>query len=285
MAEAGGGSAKRRRTASAPPPGIHLADLPDNIFADVASYLPKPSVALFAVAMTAPPERRCLEPSAIGKVILSSHGDWKELDFGCIEQSLAANLTDDDIRNVLTCIADKLQVLKLTGCTNINGCGLEPLRGSLILKQIDLECGGGPQSMISESTVLPVLNSILDAEGNSFRHYRTPRKWRDEETSSLEAFLQKYDALIRNRNTKCCQCSEIITTPFYCDNEGDGTHGKDYCGDCVKAEKQRIKQKSLEFVRQMASEMAFTIVTADSATNADLECRDAGIEEYRHYSV
>lgn len=52
------------------------------------------------------------------------------LDFGDIEKSLAKKLTDDDLRSALTCMnaRDHVKTLKLSGCVNIAGCGLEPLR-------------------------------------------------------------------------------------------------------------------------------------------------------------
>ena len=40
---------KRRRTSS---PQLHIGDLPDSLLTSVASYLAKPSRAMFAVAMT-----------------------------------------------------------------------------------------------------------------------------------------------------------------------------------------------------------------------------------------
>ena len=62
------------------------------------------------------------------------------LDFGEISSILASKLTDDDIASILVSIDAKntLKVLKLIGCDNISGAGLEPLRGSSVLEQIDL---------------------------------------------------------------------------------------------------------------------------------------------------
>eukprot|EP00985_Skeletonema_marinoi_P006094 scaffold2645_cov96-Skeletonema_marinoi.AAC.1 len=62
------------------------------------------------------------------------------LDFEDIEEDLAIKLSDGDISAVLTCIdaVNRLKTLKLTNCINIIGVGLEPLRGSSIIEQIDL---------------------------------------------------------------------------------------------------------------------------------------------------
>ncbi|KAL7537536.1 hypothetical protein ACHAXR_007895 [Thalassiosira sp. AJA248-18] len=77
---------------------------------------------------------------------------------------------------VLACIdaGNHLQTLKLAGCVNITGRGLEPLRGSLVLEQIDLSLVGEhesphiePKPLISETEVLSILASIIDEDGNS----------------------------------------------------------------------------------------------------------------------
>ena len=133
---------KRRRTASSAPAGLHLCDLPDALLVNVARYLSPPSRALFAASMTAPSlswqdvnwQR---EPSATSKAIISSMKNTT-LDFEDVEKSLAKKLSDADIGAVLTCInaKDTLRILKLAGCINITGSGLEPLRGSTILELI-----------------------------------------------------------------------------------------------------------------------------------------------------
>ena len=126
--EAESGNNKRRKLS---PDTLHISILPDNIMADVATYLSKPSQALFAVAMTASPlSWRKLgwkgQPSATSKVIVSP-SQWNILDFADIEENLASKLTDSDVGAVLVCIdaVHKLEKLKLTGCVRINGNGLD----------------------------------------------------------------------------------------------------------------------------------------------------------------
>eukprot|EP00985_Skeletonema_marinoi_P028517 scaffold25143_cov73-Skeletonema_marinoi.AAC.1 len=89
-----------------------------------------PSRALFAVALDC---REVERSSAIA-------GGWVALDFGDIEKDLATKLSDEDIRGVLLSIdaINNLRSLWLTNCINITGVGLEPLRGSTIIQQIDL---------------------------------------------------------------------------------------------------------------------------------------------------
>ncbi|KAL7527050.1 hypothetical protein ACHAXR_001778 [Thalassiosira sp. AJA248-18] len=207
-------SKKRRRTAS-----LHISDLPDSIFADVAAYLPKPSRALFAVAMTAPPSswaRSWWErlPSATSKVILSSsfasqnnqvqhvadQKRWVTLDFVGIGKSLASRLTDDDVRAILVCINanQSLKKLKLTGCANISGHGLDPLRGSTVLEQIDLSLaaqhespGIDPEPSISETAALPILDSIVGVDDSSLKYIQLPHAWREKQSPFLARFLER----------------------------------------------------------------------------------------------
>lgn len=107
---------------------LSVRDLPDGVLANVVTYLAPPSRAMLAVAT----ESRA--------IISNDSGEWSTLDFVDVEESLAKKLTDDDFHRILVCIdaRESLKVLKLTGCVNITGKGLEPLRGSVVLEQIDL---------------------------------------------------------------------------------------------------------------------------------------------------
>eukprot|EP00580_Thalassiosira_gravida_P015411 CAMPEP_0201668130 /NCGR_PEP_ID=MMETSP0494-20130426/18124_1 /ASSEMBLY_ACC=CAM_ASM_000839 /TAXON_ID=420259 /ORGANISM="Thalassiosira gravida, Strain GMp14c1" /LENGTH=427 /DNA_ID=CAMNT_0048148377 /DNA_START=125 /DNA_END=1408 /DNA_ORIENTATION=- len=73
-----------------------------------------------------------------------TNNNWSTLDFAELEPNLARRLTDDDLHAILTCIdaSKNLQVLKMTNCSNITGRGLIPLRGSRVVKQIDLSLVG-----------------------------------------------------------------------------------------------------------------------------------------------
>lgn len=90
--------------------------------------------------------------------------EWGTLDFGEIEKSLAKKLTDYDV-----CIAalTNLKILRLAGCVNITGHGLEPLRGSLHLEQLDLSLVKkhvSPilkmEAKISDSAILQILPDV-----------------------------------------------------------------------------------------------------------------------------
>ena len=63
--------------------------------------------------------------------------------------------------------------------------GLQPLRGSVVLEQIDLALNKQhesstiePEPSISEEVVLPILDSIVDADQNVLKHLQLPKKWR-----------------------------------------------------------------------------------------------------------
>ena len=208
------------------PQGLHITDLPDGIFADVAKYLAKPSIACFGVAMTAPSESESrqlsnnaqMNPSSLCKAILTlKEGDsWEVLDFG--DESLAAKLSDDDVHSILAHIdaINKLKTLKLTGCVNITGSGLSPLGGSDVLKEIDLSLVGQhqnltivPEPKISEEVVLPILNSIVSAEGTLIEFIRLPKVWRERRIPQMDQFIESFNRLETSRNHKCTQCKVL----------------------------------------------------------------------------
>ena len=153
-------TSNKRRRDSSPTSLINIYHLPDTILADnVATYLPKPSRAIFAVAMSAPLSSwaNAINHSSISitsTAILAAspsknerqlqeygvHGEngdmWAILDFEDIEKSLASKLSDDDLSAILICTnaVNRLRRLKLTGLVNITGRGLSPLHGSVVLQ-------------------------------------------------------------------------------------------------------------------------------------------------------
>ncbi|KAL7457731.1 hypothetical protein ACHAWC_009485 [Mediolabrus comicus] len=154
----------------------HCIDsLPCSALTHIASFLAVPSRALFAVAIsTSYAELANADRLAIVGT------EWNHiLDFGDIEEEgLAAKLTDDHIRDVLLCVdaVNRVTRLMLTGCINVTGAGLEPLRGSLAFEQLDLSrtC----RFTISPDHVLPILDSIIDQERCALKNVHFPRLWR-----------------------------------------------------------------------------------------------------------
>ena len=101
---------KRRRTSA--DSALHLADLPDSLLANVSKFLYKPSVALFAGALTASSEswRKCdwqRQPLVRSEIVLSLQSknglenQWKEVNFGDVDDNLAKMLADDDVEDIL----------------------------------------------------------------------------------------------------------------------------------------------------------------------------------------
>jgi len=214
-------SNKRQRTGQED--ALLLSDLPDGILAHAASFLASPQKALFALAMTATSDS--WEQNNIGSkhqqsaaAILQSE-EWDVLDFEDIEKSLAVKLTDDDISALMMCInaRDVLKKLKLTGCINITGRGLQVLRGSTTIEHIDLSLVKqyespklDPEPMISEEVVLPILDSIVSANGSSLKLIVFPKKWRTAKNTELAEFLVRYNQLLDRRVPKCTKCTNAF---------------------------------------------------------------------------
>ena len=226
---------KRARTSSSPirRNEFHITNLPNGLFADIASYLPKPSRALFAIAMTTEIQLQSIEASLVSQTILSST-NWDSLDFGDIERSLSNRLTDNDISNILIFIDAKctLRSLMLTGCININGSGLYPLRESTALEKIDLSLVGyheipeiEPIPKISESCVLPILDSIIEKQGNSLHYFQLSSKWREHQSPELAQVLEKFHLLMESRRIRCFKCDRHIEhaegCKWYSTNSGE----------------------------------------------------------------
>ena len=223
------GTNKRRRTAA---DTLHISDLPIGFIVDVSAFLSKPSRAILAVALSAPSsswqsDNLMHRPSPISAAITSAQ-QWDMLDFEDIEKELANKLTDNDISAVLKCInaQDVLRRLKLCGCVNITGRGLNPLRNSIILEQIDISLirkyekpsYNKPRSKISEEAVVPILDSIISSDDCSLKYIQFPMKWRaigmnGIEDNPLMVLQRRFNALLSNRafrGVNCIHCAVRI---------------------------------------------------------------------------
>jgi hypothetical protein len=246
-------SNKRRRLADdASLGGVCLSDLPAERLTHIASFLPLPSRALFAAALDDPKSKFNASISNIfpGNQLVGSGGTLQFrdisaqlaerhvqsillaiealdrsdiLDFGKIGREHVVQLTDDGMNAILLCIdaVNNVRKLRLANCINITGAGLEPLRGSAIIEQIDLSLVGkhqspilNPEPPISCEFVLPVLHSILGSGGCSLKHLQFPIKWRNLSYSltrqgmQLQQFLTRYDEFMQRRvRVSCLNCS------------------------------------------------------------------------------
>ena len=141
------------------------------------------------------------------------------LDFEEIEKELAVRLSDDDLGAVLVILdaGHTLLKLKLANCLNITGRGLEPLRGSTALQFIDLSLVGqfvkvseidDPEvegGVLSVEIVTPVLQSIIDAEGNALRYLALPHKWRAALSEPLALFHRNYAQHLYDKSQPCAE--------------------------------------------------------------------------------
>ena len=102
-------SSKRRRTAATT--NMRINDLPDGILTNVATYLAIPSVVMFSIAVTQDGTSSTQTSKAIMSATTSTSNNNNEqqqlevLDFGDIEKSLAAKLTDDHITTILNFVS------------------------------------------------------------------------------------------------------------------------------------------------------------------------------------
>ena len=264
------GSNKRQRTATATTAAddsIHITDLPVGFLVDACSYLPKSSGALFAVAMSAPSSswqdnNLVYRPSAISKAI--AQWQWDALDFGDgFSIGTDNDLSDEDISAALTCIGAKrtLKILKFTGCIKFEGHGLNPLRGSITLEQIDLSLvaeyyqpkyahmkqgsavAGTQVPRISETYCLPILESIIDANGCLLKQIQFPEKWRAQQivTRRYSDFLERLNQFFVNRALECARCQVSLEGHEWIDRRVGGKkwHGTvvgNQCRTCYLSE-------------------------------------------------
>ena len=223
----------------------HITHLPTDQLVNIADYLSKTSRALFAVALTAPSSSfrkigwrvehsalhaasRAIISSAMAKPTKQRYprstledyyaARWEQLDLEHdIDTGLAAKITDDDIGAVLVCIDAKntLKILQLRRCEEVVGHGLEPLRESVVLEEFnycDTYYGGIFIRSISEAVVVPILESIIDTDGNNLRKVSLPSNWRTGEKRNvppLSQFFTKLNALMLSKEIKCVRCPKL----------------------------------------------------------------------------
>ena len=164
-----------------------MDDLPKKVLSNIATYLGRERV-LFAVALTAPSSswEKCdlskVSLSSASKIVMTSpfyrrwsnkqyEEKWDDLNFYDMDEDVRRKLRDGDICGILRMVhaEQNLKQLSLAHCVGIQGHCLSPLRGSVVLEEVDLSlCGWygsktiDPTPNICENEVLPILNSILE---------------------------------------------------------------------------------------------------------------------------
>ena len=204
-----GGNPKRRRIS--PSSGVSLRDLPNEALSFAASFVARPSRAMFAIAVGGDDE--------LSSIILGEQ--FGVLDFGEVEKTLAAKITDDHLQKILVSINanTNLKRLKIAGCINITGAGLDPLRGSIVLQQIDLGLVAEHKSPVLDSeprlsreNVLPILGSIIERDDSALKHLTFPMSWREIEgrNTALREFMERCNQMFERRNVRCTKCDKSV---------------------------------------------------------------------------
>ncbi|KAL7545882.1 hypothetical protein ACHAWF_009236 [Thalassiosira exigua] len=231
--------------------------LPDAALVSISSFLPKLSRLLFAAAVTAPASSWEMhdyevEPSEASKIIalakcespslLNERSRSREtLCFGYSEYTLWIKLTDADVGAMLVCVdaARSLKVLKMRCCYHITGRGLSPLRGSTVLEQLILEpIPGNPPSIVSESEVIPILDSIVRKSDNSLTYMQLPNIWLGARSQALTQFLERYHGMMNDKLLACSECAETCQAandhPWIENSESKYGSQNYICFDCNK---------------------------------------------------
>ncbi|KAL3804401.1 hypothetical protein HJC23_011329 [Cyclotella cryptica] len=189
---------------------IALSHLPVEALSYVASFLTTPSRALLAVAL-----HDDNSSAIVGDI-------WGTLDFGQLEEDLSRNLTDNHLKTVLLCVdaVSRIKTLRLANCISITGAGLEPLRGSAIIEKIDLSLVGDHESPILDvepslscDFVLPILDSIIERDGNALKYLQFPHAWQKERPvdPNFCRFISRYNAMFNSQNTiSCLECNTSL---------------------------------------------------------------------------
>ena len=229
---------------------LHINDLPDALLVNVAKYLAKPSVAMFAVAMAGSTNPWSnvywhMQPTETSNAIISAASywwsrvgrtatnQWQELDFGDIEESLSSKLTDNDVHSILMCVdaIHNLKILKLIGCSSITGSGLESLAGSTVLEWIDF-CKDVrppplPPSRISDDVVISILESIIESPQSKLKYIHFPGMSIDKKN----LFLNRHQSLRLCTTQGGLRCAAILSSRLPQFWEGSNEPTCPYCAN------------------------------------------------------
>jgi hypothetical protein len=227
---------KKMRTKERPMLDSPICNLPDAVLILISSFVEDTSKVLLAVALTASSDaiRKSnydIKPCPGAKAILNQrvrglyqgmfYGHMTRLfksyyvDFADVDKELAVRLSDEDVGGILAFIDSVfgIKTVKLTHCVNITGRCLEPLRGSTTLKELDLSLVDKdclhithPEFKIAEADVIPILDSIIEADGFSLKHIQFPKRWREVQSRMMRRFLSKYNRIMNEKEIRCGNC-------------------------------------------------------------------------------
>jgi hypothetical protein len=134
-----------------------------------------------------------------------------ELNFEDVNSELASRLADTDLSKILILIGvGNLTQLKLKNCTGIIGQGLEPLRGSTVLKHLDLSIISNKSATIDVQPTLcvevvaPIVDSILERRENvGLLSIKFPKKWEEGQSETFVGLKERYGQFFIRGLTHC----------------------------------------------------------------------------------
>ena len=99
----------------------------------------------------------------------------------------------------------------MAGCINITGSCLEVIRSSAVLELLDIRLVRmhespvlDPEPLISESIVIPILDSIMERRKLKLLHL--PKMFRMNQSTEMEEFIDRYDDYLETFRYKCSKC-------------------------------------------------------------------------------
>lgn len=205
---------------------------------------------LFAMAL---PTWKCEQPHDVSKAIVCDERvEYIDIvTFNDCDNFCASTFSDFDLKQILVLIdaVNHLKILRLCGCTQIEGHGLEPLRGSTVIEKLDISIRyrferwdeNSSKFRISPGAIVPILNSILDADGSRLKHIQFPNF--SEEDDAFSQLLARYN----NLAIKCDKCKVVDVDRGLSIEEFNGIEGrtcyecdKHYCSDCQRVIARRL---------------------------------------------
>ena len=209
-----------------------VLQLPDACLSRAFSFLPFGERVTFAMSS---PAWNSEQKQDWAKLIIGAT-PVHEIDFG--DCRFAAKLTDADVDCILGSVdaTNNLEELKLTNCIGVVGHGLQSLRGSTVLKKIDLSLFGryenaanGLDGLISIEAVVPILLSILEGQKCSLKYVQLPFRWRHNSTNvRLERFIERYNRVL----VKCDCCNSTVEGKRVGDYRTCYECNRHYCEKC-----------------------------------------------------
>lgn len=210
---------------------MNIQHLPNETLTKIAGYLTFPSQAIVAVALTAPSGRfraiadesqlREASRAIVTSAVAGSCDDWDTVDFGEVEPSLAARLSDDDVESVFVCLlrcelGHRVRSVFLAGCTGVRGECIRPLRHFGNLLQVDLRLVGRKSGAyetgvcsLEEDSVIGTLNRHVRTWG-CLKHVLLPEKFLLEPSNATQQFLLQLSESVERCGGVCSNCDQAL---------------------------------------------------------------------------